>query len=158
MRHLFLAILCTGLVSGILLPQSVSAQIRDWEVYQKDASGNIELDANRNPIIVQDKSCTVDGVPTLQCLEVVYDNILFLASSLVLLVLFAMLVYGGILFITAFGSAEKVEQAQNTLKWALIGIGLFAASYLILFIIDQAFLGGQGKIFELSIPGPSTNP
>ncbi len=158
MKHFLLGLLFTGVVFSFLTSMPVSAQVRDWEVYQKDAAGNIIKDAKGNPIIAQDKSCTVDGVPTLQCLEVVYDNVLFLASSLVLLVLFAMLVYGGVLFITAFGSAEKIEQAQNTLKWALIGIGLFAASYLILFIIDQAFLGGAGKIFELHIPGPSTTP
>lgn len=146
MKHFLLGLLFTGVVFSFLASIPVSAQVRDWEV--RDGAGNI----------IQDKSCTVDGVPTLQCLEVVYDNILFLASSLVLLVLFAMLVYGGVLFITAFGSSEKIEQAQNTLKWALIGIGLFAASYLILFIIDQAFLGGAGKIFELHIPGPSTTP
>lgn len=146
MKHFLLGLLFTGVIFNFLASIPVSAQVRDWEV--RDGSGNI----------IQDKSCTVDGVPTLQCLEVVYDNVLFLASSLVLLVLFAMLVYGGVQFITAFGSSENIEQAQNTLKWALIGIGLFAASYLILFIIDQAFLGGAGKIFELHIPGPSTNP
>jgi hypothetical protein len=146
MKHFLLGLLFTTIAFSFLTAIPVSAQVRDWEV--RDAAGNI----------IQDKSCTVDGVPTLQCLEVVYDNVLFLASSLVLLVLFAMLVYGGVLFITAFGSSEKIEQAQNTLKWSLIGIGLFAASYLILFIIDQAFLGGAGKIFELHIPGPSTNP
>ena len=146
MKQFLIGLLFTSVVFGFLTSTPVSAQVRDWEV--RDSRGNID----------QSKSCTVDGVPTLQCLEVVYDNILFLASSLVLLVLFAMLVYGGVLFITAFGSSEKIEQAQNTLKWALIGIGLFAASYLILFIIDQAFLGGAGKIFELHIPGPSTTP
>jgi hypothetical protein len=146
MKHFLLGLLFTGVVFSFLTSMPVSAQVRDWEV--RDARGNVD----------QSKSCTVDGVPTLQCLDVVYDNVLFLASSLVLLVLFAMLVYGGVLFITAFGSSEKIEQAQNTLKWALIGIGLFAASYLILFIIDQAFLGGAGKIFELHIPGPSTTP
>jgi len=146
MKHLLLGLLFTGITLSFLTALPVSAQVRDWEV--RDALGNVD----------QSKSCTVDGVPTFQCLEVVYDNVLFLASSLVLIVLFAMLVYGGILFITSFGSAEKIEQAQSTLKWALIGIGLFAASYLILFIIDQAFLGGVGKIFELRIPGPANTP
>lgn len=147
MKQFLIGLLFTGVVFGFITSTPVSAQVRDWEVIDPLTKK-----------VDQSKSCTVDGVPTLQCLEVVYDNILFLASSLVLLVLFAMLVYGGVLFITAFGSSEKIEQAQNTLKWALIGIGLFAASYLILFIIDQAFLGGAGKIFELHIPGPSTTP
>lgn len=140
-----IAILATLLGSIISTP--AYAQVRDWEVVDP-VTGKVDTT----------KSCTVDGVPTFQCLSVVYDNILFLASSLVLIVLFVMLVYGGILFLTSFGDAEKVQQAQSTLMWALIGIGLFAASYLILFIIDQAFLGGQGKIFELNIPGPATTP
>lgn len=119
-------------------------EIRDWEV-RDPKTGEVD----------QAKSCTVDGVPTLQCLEVVYNNLLIMSSGIVLLALFIMLGYGAFQFISAMGSSENIAAGLNTIKYALIGIGLFALSYLVLFIIDEAFLGGQGKIFELKIPGPA---
>lgn len=120
-------------------------EIREWETIDP-ATGKVD----------QSKSCTVDGVPTLQCLEVVYNNLLIMSSGFVLLALFIMLGYGAFQFITAMGDTEKITGGMNTIKYALIGIGLFAVSYLVLFIIDEAFLGGQGKIFDLKIPGPAT--
>jgi len=69
--------------------------------------------------------CVVDGVPTLKCLEVVFGNILFIASAFIILVLFIMLVFGAFQYLTSFGSAEKVKKAQGTLKWAVAGFVLF---------------------------------
>ena len=111
---------------------SVQAQIQEW-----DESG---------------RSCLVDGVPTLKCLEVVFNNLLFIASAFIVLVLFIMIVIGGFNYLTSFGNPEKVKKAQGTIKFAFIGFVLFVMSYLILFIIDFLFLGGEGKIFRFEIP------
>lgn len=111
---------------------SVYAQIREW-----DESGD---------------SCLVDGVPTLKCLEVVFNNLLFMASAFIILILFIMIVIGGFNYLTSFGNPEKVKKAQGTIKFAIIGFVLFMMSYLILFIIDVLFLGGEGKIFRFEIP------
>ncbi len=113
-----------------LFSSSVYAQIQDWE-----SSG-----------------CMVDGVPTLKCLEVVFSNLLFMSSAFFVLVLFIMLVIGAFNYLTSFGNAEKVKKAQGTIKFAIIGLVLFMMSYLILFIIDVLFLGGEGKIFQFEIP------
>lgn len=113
-------------------PFSVYAQIQGW-----DEPG---------------KSCLVDGVPTLKCLEIVFNNLLFMASAFIVLVLFIMLVIGAFNYLTSFGSEEKIKKAQGTIRFALIGFVLFMMSYLILFIIDVLFLGGQGKIFRFEIP------
>jgi hypothetical protein len=102
------------------------------------------------------KSCLVDGVPTLQCLEVVYDNLLYISSWFVMLILFLMLVYGGVQFMLSFGDSGKIESAKNTIWYALMGLGLFSSSYLILWIIDYTFLGGKGLIFQFKIPGPAS--
>jgi hypothetical protein len=96
--------------------------------------------------------CVVDGVPTLKCFEVVYGNILFMSSALVVLVLFIMIVVGGFNYLISFGNPEKVKKAQGTLKYALFGFILFVSAYLILTIIDTLFLGGSGKIFKLNLP------
>jgi len=111
---------------------AVNAQIRDWE-----ASG-----------------CIVDGVPTLKCLEVVFGNILFMSSFLIILVLFIMLVTGALKYLTSFGNAEKIKKARGTITYALIGFALFISAYLILKTIDVLFLGNTGKIFQFQIGGP----
>jgi len=97
-------------------------------------------------------SCVVDGVPTLKCLEVVFGNILVMASAFIILVLFIMFVVGSFSYLTSFGNPEKVKKAQGTLKFAIIGFALFISSYLILRIIDFLFLGGAGNIFKFELP------
>ena len=95
--------------------------------------------------------CVVDGVPTLKCLEIVFGNILTMASAFIILVLFVMFVMGSFRYLTSFGNAEKVKKAQGTLRYALIGFILFVSAYLILNIIDIIFLGGQGNIFKFNL-------
>lgn len=95
--------------------------------------------------------CIIDGIPTLKCFEVVFSNILFMASSLIVLVLFIMIFVGGFNYLTSFGNPEKVKKAQSTLRYAVIGVILFMASFLILKAIDYLFLGNCNKIFQLNI-------
>lgn len=95
--------------------------------------------------------CMSDGVPTLKCLEIVFGNILFMASAFVVFALFVMFVIGSFQYLTSFGSPEKVKKAQGTLKMAIIGFILFVCSFLILKIIDVLFLGGQNNIFKFNI-------
>lgn len=98
--------------------------------------------------------CVVDGVPTLKCLEVIFGNILFISSGLIVLVLFIMFVIGSLKYLTSAGNPESIKKAQGTLKWALIGTLLFVGSYLILNIICALFLGGTKdcKLFKFEIP------
>lgn len=110
----------------------VNAQIRDWE----------------------STGCVVNGVPTLKCLEVVFGNILFMASAFIVLVLFIMLVTGALKYLTSLGNPEKLKKARGTMTYALIGFALFISAYLILKTIDVLFLGNAGKIFQFQIGGP----
>lgn len=95
--------------------------------------------------------CIVDGVPTLKCLEIVFGNLLFMASAFVLVVLFVMFIMGSYSYLTSLGDAEKMTNARNTFTYAIIGLVLFVSAALILFIIDQLFLGGKGEIFNFKI-------
>ena len=108
---------------------AVYAQVNDWK-----ASG-----------------CMVDEVPTLKCFEVVFQNILNIASGLIMVVLFIMFVNGAFHYLTSFGSPEKLKKAQGTLRYAIIGLAIFMASFLILKVIDTLFLGGQGNLFKFTI-------
>ena len=101
--------------------------------------------------------CVVDGVPTLKCLEVVFGNILFMSSALIILVLFIMFVVGAFRYLTSLGNPENLKKAQGTLRYALLGFILFISAYLILNMICFLFLGGIGskcKLFKFEIPGP----
>lgn len=117
----------------------VSAQIKDWR-----SNGCIGA----------------DDVPTFKCLEVVFENIVFAASTFVMAVLFGMFVYGSFMYLTSLGNPEKVKKAQSTFKFALIGFVLFISAFLILTIIDTLFLGGEGKLmkFDLELIAPAPGP
>lgn len=121
----------------LLFPQPLFAQIREWD--NVDGSGT---------------SCLVDNVPTLKCLEVVTNNLLLMMNVLILLVVFIMFVIGSFKYLTSLGQPDKIEEAKKTFTWAIIGLVVYSSAYLILFIIDQLFLGGQGQIFKLNIGGP----
>jgi len=85
-------------------------------------------------------NCVVDGVPTLKCLEIVFGNILYMASFFIIIVLFIMFVVGSFKYLTSFGNAEAIKKAQGTLKYALIGFILFVSAFLIMTIIQTLFL------------------
>lgn len=100
-----------------------------------------------------------EGVATIKCAEVVFQNLLFMASTLVLLILFIMFIVGAFKYLTSGGDAEKLAGAQNTLKFALIGTFVFLGSYLMLNIIQVLFLGGIDStrtggpsLFKFEIP------
>lgn len=97
-------------------------------------------------------ACMVDGVPTLKCLEDVFGNIIFSASTLIILVLFIMFVIGAFTYLTSGGNPERVKKAQGTLKYAIIGFILFLSAFLILQVINFLFLGGKGTLFKFEIP------
>lgn len=99
--------------------------------------------------------CTHDGtnsgIPTLSCIEILYENILPVIASFILLAMFIMFVYGGFTYLTSGGEPERVTKAQNILKWTIIGFILYISSFLILKIIDYLFLGNTGEIFKLNL-------
>lgn len=109
------------------------------------------------PVYAQVKDwgdCVVDGVPTLKCFEVVFNNLLFMASGFIVLALFIMFVVGAFLYLTSLGNPEKIKKAQGTLKFALLGFGLFMGAFLIMKVIDTLFLGGHNQIFHFQIGAP----
>ena len=95
--------------------------------------------------------CMVDGVPTLKCFEVVFANILNIASGLIVVVLFVMFINGAFHYLTSLGNPEKLKKAQGTLRYAVIGLVIFVSSFLILKVIDTLFLGGSGALLKFKI-------
>lgn len=94
-------------------------------------------------------------IPTLKCFEVLYSNLLVTSSALIILALFIMFLIGGWNYLTSLGSPDKIKKAQNTLKFAIIGLILYVGSFLILTIINYLFLqGGPYDLFKFQIGGP----
>lgn len=77
------------------------------------------------------------GVATFKGFEDLFQNILTVVLGLAGIGLFVMLLVGGIKFITSGGDPKEVEQAKNTLTYAIGGVVLIAASYLIIRILQQ---------------------
>lgn len=96
-------------------------------------------------------SCVVDGVPTLKCFEVLFGNVIFMASTLIVFLLFIMIVIGAFQYLTSFGDPGKLKKAQATLRYAVAGFVLFLASFIIIKVIDTLFLGGTGALFKLNL-------
>ena len=114
--------------------------------------GEVLAQTNWNEISTANPNgCVVDGVPTFKCLEVVFGNIITAASTFIIVVLFAMFVYGSFMYLTSLGNPDKVKKAQSTFKFAVIGFILFISAFLILRIVDTLFLGGEGKLMEFNL-------
>ncbi len=80
---------------------------------------------------------TNDEVATLRGLEGVFENIINSLLFIAGILLFIMLIAGGIKFITSGGDPKGLESARKTLTYALIGIILVAAGYLVLVLISN---------------------
>lgn len=93
--------------------------------------------------------CLQDDIPTIKCLEAVFYNILKVAVSLVTLALFIMLLVGGFKFLTSGGDPKATEGAKGTMTYAIVGLVVIIASYLILRAIEY-FTGL--KLTEFTIP------
>ncbi len=88
-----------------------------------------------------DPSNIQDGdVPILRGLEDVFESVISLAIPLAAIVLFVLLIIGGFKYLTAGSNAGKVEAAQKTITYAILGMVLIALAYLILEFI-AAFTG-----------------
>lgn len=92
-------------------------------------------------------------VPTIQCLEIVFSNILFVAAGLAMLALFVMFLVGGFKYLTSGGDPKATAAAQQTLTYAILGLGLMAIAYLI-FKIIESFTGVPVTTFTIPTGAP----
>jgi len=66
-----------------------------------------------------------DGPPRL---ELLVKNVLLIVNKIgpvIGLFAFAMVIYGGYLWIASGGEPQKKQKAQATLTWSIIGLGFF---------------------------------
>lgn len=92
------------------------------------------------------------GFATLQDLTVVFANIVSVVSTLVGFAVLIQLIRGGISYITSMGDPKAIATARSTLTWAIIGMIVIIASYLIISLI-LGFVSLPG-IGQFCIPQP----
>lgn len=90
-----------------------------------------------------------DGVAYLHGLEGVFQNIISSLLFVAGIVLFIMLVMGGIKFITSGGDPKGLDSAKKTLTYAIGGIVLVALAYLVLVLIQT--ITGNPNILNFNI-------
>lgn len=104
-------------------------------------------------VYAQDWSTKDDpGQPArLKDIEVIFARIVKIAAQFALLGFFVMLVYGGFKYLTSRGNPQATEAARNTLFFAIVGLIVIMAGWLILKILGDV-LGFN--FLEFKIPEP----
>lgn len=65
-----------------------------------------------------------------------------IALAFVGVIIFAMFVYGGVLYITSGGNDEKIQKGKQTLTYAVIGLIIVVLSYALISVVVNS-LGGK---------------
>jgi len=87
--------------------------------------------------------------PTLQNLEDVFANIVKIVLGIAGVTFFVLLLSSGFKFITSGGDPKALEGAKKTLTFAIGGLILIIASYLILLLIKE-ITGVDVTIFKVT--------
>ncbi|HSX09198.1 MAG TPA: hypothetical protein VLF93_03530 [Candidatus Saccharimonadales bacterium] len=80
--------------------------------------------------------CVQDGVATLQCIPIVFSNIVTAALEFVGAVAVILLVYAGIRLVTSGGDPKQVNAARQIITYAIIGLVVVLSSFAIIFLIS----------------------
>lgn len=87
-------------------------------------------------------------VAKISDLQIVFKNVVASAIAFAGIVLFIMLVMGGLKYITSGGDPKATDAAQKTITYAIGGLVLVLVSYLILLLI-QTITGVQVTQFKI---------
>lgn len=91
----------------------------------------------------------IGGVATLRGLEGIFQNIIGSLLFVAGIILFIMLIFGGVRFITSGGDPKGLESAKKTITYAVIGVILVAMGYLIIVFVSA--LTGNPNILDFRI-------
>lgn len=80
-------------------------------------------------------ACVNNNVPSLQCIPIVFENLISAAMMFVGAVTVILIVYAGILFVTSGGDQKKVQSARQVITYAIIGLVVVLSSFAIIYFI-----------------------
>jgi hypothetical protein len=110
------------------------------------------------PVQAQGKAwsgvCVNNGVATIQGFQCLLGNVLSVAVSGIGLIGFVMLIIGSFRYLLSGGNAKGVEGGRNTMTFAIVGLVVALASFMILQLV--ANFTGVKSILNFRIPGSDT--
>ncbi len=92
---------------------------------------------------------TKDSVATLNCLPVIFQNLVGTLMGFAGLVAVIFILYAGFKYITAGGDPKQAESARKTLTFAIIGLLVVLLSFFIINIIG--YISGVNCITTFGI-------
>lgn len=99
--------------------------------------------------------CVVNDVATLQGIGCLLANVLSVALRLLGLAGLVMIIYAAFNLLMSAGKSQKVEEAKNTITFAIIGIILALSAFIIVNLI--ANFTGVSVVKEFTIPSSEEN-
>lgn len=97
-----------------------------------------------------DKGCSSDGVVTIKGIECIFQNLIGPVPALLALVAVIMIIFAGVRLILAGADPKAYEAAWKTFTWAVIGLILLSAAWLIIVLISK--FTGNTDITTFGIP------
>jgi hypothetical protein len=87
-------------------------------------------------------SCTyshgdIKGVVTLDCIPILFINLLYYALLFAGVVALFLVIFSGIKFITSGGDAKQLEGARKMATWAIIGLVVILMSFAMVRLVSQ---------------------
>jgi len=97
-----------------------------------------------------DECLTPEGIPTLQCAFIAFNNVINGAIVLSGVVAVFFIIWAGFKFVTSQGNMEQVASARQTFFYALIGLIFVILAYSIFnFVLDDLFgIESPGQFIE----------
>jgi hypothetical protein len=80
--------------------------------------------------------CVVNDVATLQCVPIIFNNLIFWATGLAAIVAVFFIMFSGVKFLTSGGDPKQVEGARKTMTYAIAGLVLILISFAIIKLIS----------------------
>jgi glucose uptake protein GlcU len=81
--------------------------------------------------------CVVNGAATLDCLPIVFSNLLNAVSAVAGVTALTMFIVAGIKFTSSSGDPKKLEGAKHNFSYGLLGLSVVLFSFLIIKIIAR---------------------
>lgn len=79
--------------------------------------------------------------------EEIVANIIKVSLSIIGVLMVALLVYGGYLWMTAGGEEEKITKAKQIIRNAIIGIAIVLSAYAIsVFVVNRLLYATRGQL------------
>jgi hypothetical protein len=91
-----------------------------------------------------------EGVATIKGVECLFKNLINPIPALIALVAVGMIIFAGIRLLTAGPDPKAYKSAWDTFTWAVIGLILLAAAWLIIVLIER-FTGAPLSTFTIGI-------